>query len=446
VIASPPLAQRLGQLILVGATLLAVGCGDGAKAQAKPGAGKGGPPAPVVTAIAAIKDVPRELSAIGTIRASSSIAIRSQVTGALTEIHFKEGDDVARGQLLFTVDQRPLRRAVAQAEANLARTRSAEAQAEANLARDQAQATNAEREATRYAGLQAQGITTAEQVEQLRSAAEAARATVAADQAAIATGKAATTADEAAVETARVQLGYCEIRSPSDGRVGMLGANQGALVTANDTVLVTVNRLKPIYAVFSLPETQLAALREHGAAGALPVVAKAPASGGDWHRDGSLDLIDNQVDQTTGTIAARATFANADAFLWPGQFIGVTVTLELERGVVTVPSQAVQTGQRGDYIYVVGADQTAEARPVTVERLAGADAIIAKGIAAGETVITDGQVRVAPGGKVAPTRPDDAAHAAGGDSHAVAAGSKGAGASKETGGEAKRDGAAAGAK
>jgi multidrug efflux system membrane fusion protein len=389
------------------AAVLIIACaGCGAQPAAAKGAG-GAPPAPVTVATAVAKDVPRELRAIGAMRPSSTVTIRSQVTGLLTAAGFAEGGEVKQGQPLFTIDPRPLEQAVKQAEANVERSRAAESQAEAALVRDQAQAENAVHEAERYAGLQSQGITTKEQVEQLRAAADAARATLDADRAAIATAKAETAADQAAVDTARVQLGYCAIASPIDGRVGVLGVNVGNLVTANTTELVTINRLRPIYATFSVPEGALTELRERQAQGAIPVAA-TPASGS-ARADGALDVIDNQVTEATGTIALRATFANADAALWPGQFVDLTVTLGTDRGAITVPSQAVQTGQKGDYVYVVKGDDTAEARPVAVARIAGADAVIAKGLDAGERVVTDGMVRVANGVKVRVAEPGDGA-------------------------------------
>ncbi len=372
---------------------------------------QGPPPAPVKTAAAQAKDMAIEQRGIGTVQPSSSVTIRSQISGILTKVSFTEGTDVAQGQVLASVDPRPAEQALKQAEANADKSRSGKLQAEANAARDEAQAANAELQARRYGDLLGQGVTTKEQVEQLRTAATAARASVDADRAAVETGKAAIAADEAAVENARLQLDYCSIRAPFAGRAGMLLVNEGNLLTAGATALVTINRLEPIYVVFSVPESDLQDLRSHQAQGRLEVEARPSASGGDWRRTGTIDVIDNQIDQTTGTIQLRAVFANADGVLWPGEFVDVVVRLGSQHGAISVPSQAVQTGQKGDYVFVVKADLTAEMRLVTVDRSISGETVIAKGLNAGETVVVDGLLRVSPGAKVQEARDGDAPRA-----------------------------------
>jgi multidrug efflux system membrane fusion protein len=326
---------------------------------------------PVTVATAEQKDIPVQVRAIGNVQPISSVAVRALVAGQLQRVWFHEGDDVRQGQLLFTIDPRPFQATLAQAEAN--------------LARDQAQARNAEAEATRYAGLVKKDYVTREEYDKFVSGAEAARAVVAADR--------------AAVQNARLQLAYCEIRSPLDGRTGSLLVQAGNLVKANDTApLVTINQITPVYVTFAVPESQLGDVRHRGL-GNVPVSA-SPQKGGAASQDGKLTFVDNAVDPQTGTIALKATFANAGRVLWPGEFVNVAMTLANRPNATVVPVQAVQNGQKGQYVYVVTDGDGVQMRPVTIVQQVDNQAVIGKGVNPGDTVVTDGQIRLTPKSKV----------------------------------------------
>jgi multidrug efflux system membrane fusion protein len=269
--------------------------------------------------------------------------------------------------VLFVIDRRPL-----QAEL---------AQAEAAMARDEAQARNAAAQAARYADLVKKDFVTREEYDRVTATAASARATVAADR--------------AVVENARVQLSYTEIRSPMNGRTGSLMVHAGNLVRANDTTpLVVINQISPIRVTFSVPQENLGAI---GAGRSLSVKATAPQG---REAQGTLSFIDNAVNQSTGTVTLKATFANSDRALWPGQFVNVSVALSNRAGAFVIPTRAVQSGQRGTYVYVVKSDQQVEMRPIKVERDIAQETIVASGLTAGETVVTDGQLRLTPKSKV----------------------------------------------
>lgn len=322
---------------------------------------------PVTVARVELKSVPMQVRAIGSVQPVSTVAVRALVGGQLTRVWFREGDDVRRGQMLFTIDPRPYQAAMQQAQAN--------------LARDEANLHNAESQAARYGDLVKKDYVTKEEYERMTSGAEAAKATVAADR--------------AAVENARLQLSYCNIASPIDGRTGTLMVHGGNIVHANDAnPLVVINQVTPVYVQFSIPESQLGQVRARGGLG-VPVAA-APQGGGAPIASGRLTFIDNAVDSTTGTIALKALFANQDRALWPGQFVTVAMTLQERPNAVVVPSQAVQTGQRGQYVYVVKQDNSVEMRPVRVEEALNQQSIIDGGVTPGETVVTDGQLRLTP--------------------------------------------------
>lgn len=337
--------------------------------------GRGGAPnAPVPVTVASVeqKTVPMEIQSIGTVIAATTVQVRSQITGEMTAVHFKEGDDVKQGQLIVSLDRRPLEAALQQAQAT--------------LARDIAQANNAKAQATRYLDLQQRGIATKEQVDQMTSQAAALDATV--------------NADRAAVENAKVQLDYASIEAPITGRTGLLQVHPGNLIRANDTTaIVTINRITPVYVSFAVPEAQLPELKRYMARGQLTVRAQAPDETG-GPSIGKVNFVDNAVDVTTGTIKVKGTFPNEDRRLWPGQFVNVTVTLSQEQNAVVVPAPAVQIGQQGQYVFVVKGDQTVELRPVTVARTNGNDMVIKDGLKAGETVVTDGQLRLVPGTRI----------------------------------------------
>src|SRR5882724_6325074 len=337
------------------------------------GGSKAAPPrtvaVPILAAAVEQKDVPLQVKAIGAVEAYSNVSVKTQVTGELTGVHFKEGEDVSKGQLLFTLDKRPFEAALKQAQGM--------------LAKDQAQAANARAQAKRYESLNQAGVVSKEEYEQMQSNADALEAAVLVDQ--------------AGLENARVQLVYCTIYSPIAGRTGPLLIHQGNMIKANDTpFLVSINQVQPIYATFTVPEQNLADIKRYSSQGRLRVQAfvpndtRGPAVG--W-----LSFIDNTVDQATGTIKLKGEFANADRRLWPGQFVDVILTLTQQPKAIVVPSQAIQNGQTGQFVFVVKPDMTVEARSVILDRSTDGQAVIGKGLTAGEQVVTDGQLRLVPG-------------------------------------------------
>jgi multidrug efflux system membrane fusion protein len=326
---------------------------------------------PVVVAAVVQKTVPVEIRAIGNVEAYSAVSAKPQVAGEVEQAYFKEGQDVKKGDLLFTLDSRPYQAALHQLEAN--------------LARDLAQLENARAQAERYTRLFQEGIVSKEQYDSFRTNADALAAAV--------------LADKATIERAKIDLDYCAIRSPMDGRTGSLLVHPGNIVKANETILVVINQITPIYVSFSVPEQDLAEIKQRMAAGSLPVEALIPD--GELHPvPGTLTFVDNAVDNTTGTIRLKGTYANTEGRLWPGQFVNVVLKLTSRPNAIVVPSQAVQTGQSGPYVFVVKPDLTAESRPVTAGSTVGGETVIEKGLQPGETVVTDGQLRLAPGTKV----------------------------------------------
>jgi len=412
-------------LALVAALALFAGCSDSGRAQTK-----SGPPPAVPVGVAAVeqKVVPLQVLAVGNVQAYTTVGVKSQVAGQILTVHFKEGDEVKRGDLLFTIDQRPLEATVRQAEANVAKDRAqlgqVEAtrgqrqaeitQAQANLERDLAQLENARVQEKRYSELVRKELIAREQYDQIRTAMLALEATVAADRAALENTRAAVraaeamienaraviTADEAMVETARIQLGYTTIRAPMDGRTGNLLVQGGNVLKATeDNPLVVIAQIRPIYVSFGVPERELAAIKTYRERGSLKVEAVVDA--GRRNVVGSVTFMNNTVDPSTGMIQLKATFPNADHALWPGQFVDVALTLTAENALV-VPAQAVQTGQKGTYVFVVKPDSTAETRLVKIGRRTAREVTIETGVAAGERVVTDGQLRIVPGARVDP--------------------------------------------
>jgi membrane fusion protein, multidrug efflux system len=379
-----------------GANAAAPGGGGGGKAGRK---GMGGGDVPVTIATVTKKNVPVEVQVIGNVEAYSTISVRAQVTGQLEKASFQEGDYVKKDDLLFTIDRRPLEAALNQAKANLARDEAALGQSQANLARDEAQARYAESQASRYAQLFEQKIISRDQMEQLRANADAIAQAVAADRATIESSKAAIGASRANVANAEVQLSYTNIRSPIDGRTGNTTVKQGNVVMANSMELMTINQVEPIYVTFAVPESQLTAIKTYMAQGKLPVRAR-PQDDPEGEESGTLTFVDNAVDTTTGTIKLKGTFPNHDHKLWPGQFVRVTLRLTTQQNAVVVPNEAVQTGQTGSFIYVVKEDRTVETRPVTLGARVDEDMVIESGLEPGETVVTQGQLRLAPGSRI----------------------------------------------
>lgn len=359
---------------------------------------------PVVVTKATEKDVPIEIQVIGNVEAYSTISVKAQVGGELQNVYFHEGDYVKKGDRLFTIDPRPFQAQLSQAEANLARDNAALTQAQANLARDIAQEKFAQSQAGRYDQLFKEGVMSRDQTDQIRSSADALSQAVNADKAAIESAQAQIVAAKAAIDTAKVQMGYTTLLSPIDGRTGNLTVKQGNVVAMNTMDLMTINEVQPIYVTFSVPEANLNDVKRYMGAGKMAVTA-ASQDDTSKHETGVLTFIDNAVDATTGTIKLKGTFPNTDRALWPGQFVRVTLLLTTQPHAVIVPNQAVQSGQDGPFVYVVKDDRTVEFRPVVTGARVNQDLVIEKGVHPGETVVTEGQLRLAPGSRV--QLPDD---------------------------------------
>jgi len=353
------------------AILFLSGCGN--KGQSQGGAGAAGrPPAPVVVASVEQRDIPSQIKAIGNVEAYQTVLIRSQVNGQIQKIFFREGADVHKDQLLFQLDKRPF-------QADLEK-------AIGQMKHDQAQAENSRIQAERYSGLEKEGVASHEQADQIRAQARA--------------DASAVEADKAAVDAARVQLQYTDIAAPIDARAGVLMINLGNLVKANDTpYLVQLNQLNPIYVTFSVPESHLDAVRRYFSAGQLKVLAYPKGQAAN-PAVGRLTFIDNGVDTTTGTFKLKGTFQNQDRRLWPGEFVEVALELSTQKNATVVPTRAIQTGQQGEYVYVVGADSKAESRPVKTSGTYQNLTLVSDGLKPGERVIVDGQLRVVPNAKV----------------------------------------------
>jgi len=364
------LMKRYCNLLLITVAMASLtACGKKDQAQAANASAR--PAAPVVVAVAEQRDVPVQLSAIGNVESYQTVQIRSQVNGQIQSIFFKEGQDVHKGQLLFQLDKKPF-------QADLEK-------AQGMLQHDEAQAANSRLQAERYNVLEMQGVASKEQADQVRAQAKA--------------DASAVYADRAAVDAAKVQLQYTDIKAPIDARTGALLMNVGNLVKANDTpFLVQLNQVTPIYATFSIPENQLDAVRKF-AAGNLKVLA-FPKGQNTNPAEGKLTFIDNGVDMQTGTVKLKATFANKDRRLWPGQYVDVVLNLSTRKQAVLVPTKAIQTGQQGQYVYVVTPQSTAESRNVETSGTYQNSTVITGGVSAGEKVVVDGQLRVAPNAKV----------------------------------------------
>jgi multidrug efflux system membrane fusion protein len=351
--------------------LLAVSCSP--KKEAAPAAGgaraAGGPVAVRVEAVAR-RDVPRELRAFGIIQPSERVEVRAQVGGPIVGIHFTEGQDVKAGDLLVTIDPRPMEAALKLASAN--------------LARDSALHADAVRESARQDELLAKGLSARDAAERARTQVEALAATVA--------------AEEAALSVAKLNLDYCSIRAPIAGRAGDRRVDAGNLIRPNDQILVTINAVEPVDAEFSIPQQELAVLRDAREAGALETRAFAPDAP-TRSETGAVTFVDNQVDAATGTVRLKARFANAGHTLWPGQSVGIVLKTGLDAGVVAIPSAAVLPGQRGPLAYIVKPDGTAEPRDLKTGRGNNGWTVVLEGLAEGEQLVVDGQHRLFPGAK-----------------------------------------------
>jgi multidrug efflux system membrane fusion protein len=334
-------------------------------------AGKGTAASPVVVTPVDCRPMPVEIRTFGTVEALASVTVKPQISGLLSEIAFTEGQMVHEGDLLARIDTRPFEAALHQAEAALART--------------QAQRTKAERDLRRSTELFAKGFTSENERDQVATA--------------LAVQQASERSDAAAVESARIQLGYCTIRAPISGRTGRRLVDQGNLVVENATSLVTINKLQPLNVTFAIPQQDMARLRDWQGESGIRVAATLPENDG-LAETGRLAFLDNAVDRATGMLTLKAEFPNASSRLWPGQFVNVRMSIATETNALVIPFRAVQNGQKGTYVFVVKPDHTVEARPVKIARNAEEDSIIAEGLKAGETVVTDGQQRLGPGSKV----------------------------------------------
>lgn len=358
------------------------------------------PPAvPVKLATASLRSVPLEVKAIGKVEPFASVQVRSQVAGVLLKAHFTEGDFVKAGDVLFAIDPRPFEEALRQAEATLARDKALQAQAEATLSSAQAQETFYGMQAKRYERLAAEGLGSREQADQTAVEARARRTNVRAVTANIDSIKATIRADEAALENAKLNLSYCTIRANLSGRTGDMRIKPGNLIKANDSDLVTIHQVQPVSVAFTVPEIQLATLRQRLQSGRLPVAAAIP---GDPQPEstGHLAFLDNAVDPATGTIRLKATFPNSQTRLWPGQFVHVRVLLAEKQNAVVIPAAALQNSQAGSYVYIVTPQKTVELRPVTLGPRLDRDVTIETGLSGGESVVVEGQLRLAPGSKI----------------------------------------------
>src|SRR5437870_7641351 len=372
------------------------------------------PPAPVSVTEAVMQDVPNYIDAIGKTVAREVVSIQPQVSGRILKIHFTDGANVRKGDLLFTIDTRPFEANLRQAEANVAKDVAVKKQAEANLAKDVAQSKYGEVQAKRYRTLVEQGVVSREQYDQIQSNAESLKATVEADRAAIHSADESIKVDQAVVDNAKLELSYCYIRSPIDGRAGQRLVDIGNVVspggsgtgsagsstnaTPAGNSLLIIERLDPIYADFTISQNDLANVQQQMRAGTLKTEVRLPDATDPIA--GQLTFLDSAVQNTTGQVNLRATVPNSDHRFWPGRFVNIRLVLSTIHGAVLVPSTAPQMSAKGSYVYVVKQDSTAEQRPVTLGQRQGDLIVVEKGVEPGERVVTNGQIGVTPGGKV----------------------------------------------
>lgn len=414
------LSYRLGITFLITGVLALAGCVNKAQQSFER------PPAPVKTAPAVSQDVASYLDALGKIVARETVAIQPQVSGRIMQIHFADGANVKKGQLLFTIDPRPFDASLKQAQANLARDAALKKQAEANMARELAREKWGRTQVDRYSTLVEQGVIPSEQYQQLRADYDTLQANTEAARAAVRSAEETIKVDNAAIETAKVQLSYCYIHSPIDGRAGQRIVDIGNVVnpgggggsdSANSipsNALLVIDRLDPIYADFTISQGNLSAVQQQMRAGTLKAEVRIPDSGEDAI-PGQLTFVDNSVQNDTGQVTLRATLPNPEHRFWPGRFVNVRLVLSTVQSAVLVPVSAPQMSANGSYVYVVKPDSTAEQRPVSLGQRQGDLIVIEKGVQAGERVVTDGQLGVTPGGKVAIEQPGANSPAIAGD-------------------------------
>jgi len=336
-------------------------------------AGPTAPPAPLVTVVqASAQDVPRYLDEIGRNGAYESVTVTPQVGGRIIERHFQDGENLKKGQLLFVIDPRPYKAQVDSAQANLAQTKAALDLAKIQFSRDE--------EIIGTRAISKQDYDTKKN-------------TVDVDQAQVA-------AAEAALETAKLNLEYCYIHSPIDGRAGARLVDAGNVVQANASSLLSIQRVDPIYANFTITERDLPDVQKQMARGGLKALVRLPSDQDSAARIGRIEFLDNTVQNGSGTVNLRATISNPDRHFWPGQFVDVKLVLATEKAAVLVPNQATQISQQGPFVYVVKSDDTAELRPVKLGQRQGGDVVVTEGVAANERVVLAGQMLVRPGSKV----------------------------------------------
>ena len=363
-------AAGIALVVALGAVLAYFSVESRAKEKKRP---KGDAEIPVSVIVAAQQSIPVTIQAIGNVEPLASVAVKARVDGQIVSVNFKEGQEVRKGEVLFRLDPRPFDAALKQAEANVLRDAAA---------RDQAHS-----QERRYKELLEKNFVSKESYAQFATNAQTADATAKASQ--------------AALESARVNLDYCTIASPIDGFVGKVLLQIGNMVKANDVnALVVINQVRPIYVSFSVPEQQLAEVRRLQQAGPLEVAVSTSDNRHAPLATGQLAFIDNAVDATTGTIKLRATFENRDLALWPGQYVTTDLKLYEQKDAIVVPAAAIQTGPQGEYVFVMKPDSTAEVRKIEIARTDGEQVVIGKGVAAGEKVVTRGQLRINPGAKL----------------------------------------------
>ena len=387
--------RNLSAIALALTPLLFAACSDNAAGKPRVQL----PPVPVTVGDVLEKTIPVQLTAVGNAMAYTTVGIKSQINGQLVEVRFKEGQEVRKGDLLFVIDPRPFEAALRQTEAALNQRQAEVRQAQATVERDTAQLENSKVQERRYRELVSKELIAREQYDTLNTNMAAMQATVEADRAQVENAKAALQAAQANVDNARLQLAYTTIYAPIDGRTGNLLVQNGNVLKANDdNPIVVINQIHPIYVSFSVPEQYLADIKKYGATGRLQVVARPPRQQ-ETLATGELTFVNNTVDQTTGTIQLKATFANETNRLWPGQFVDVAMTIT-SRTAIVVPSQSIQPGQQGPYVFIVKPDQTVESRLVTPGARLGAETIVEKGVKSGERIVTDGQLRLVAGARI----------------------------------------------
>lgn len=390
------LCRGMCAAVVTAMVLAGAGCTPGAAKEAAPAK----PPAPVKIAAVTERVMPVQVPAPGAVQPIHSVEVKAQVSGIMTDVLFNEGDIVTPGQLLFVIDKRPYEVALRQAKANLAKAQALLQQARATVARDKAQALNAKAILDREQQLLGKGMTSQEKFDQAKANGDAAQAAVAADEAGIQSATEALAVSSAEVDQAQLQLEYCEIKSPLEGKTGAVALKKGNLVKANDAAgLVVINQIKPIYVGFSVPAKHLPDIQRFQAQAPLSIQAIIPEDN-QGSVTGKVSFIDNTVDTFTGSIAMKATFDNEDNRLWPGQFVRVIVEVTAQNNAIVAPTAAILNGQQGPYTYVVNADMKAEMRKVVTGRTVDGFTVVQEGLKPDEKVVTDGQLRLTDGAAV----------------------------------------------